>query len=360
MWKRLLASVIFIAVSWTALDAWHMASLPNVQEKSDPQLGGIAEGVVTPDALFLRHYSGNLTRIDRATGERSNPAQDVIDILVDGPHIWALAPTPDGTWQVLDLRNANNAGQAIPVEGTPRSLFKTSAGLAVLTSTAAVLPSANGWTVVTLDETITERPEVFSPSDQTLYVGYDYGEFGGGLRQIDLTNGQVTNIDDSQPDQLCSGLINSRCDPVVGLIEAPDGSDCILTGIALRHLGMERGRVVSACGQSLAFVYARDLWTPIASVWRLLGGEGDTWAFNDLVAAPNGWVATGSNRYARASYSENATRPKVKTSSYPRLKSLGGLKVSKEIDGIIFAEDFCCVRYGPITERIMVALPVVD
>lgn len=93
---------------------------------------------------------------------------------------------------------------------------------------------------------------------------------------------------------------------------------------------------------------------------RLLGDEGDTWAFNHLVAAPNGWVATGSNGYARASYLENATKPKIRTSTYPRLKSLGGLNVSKEIDGIIFAEDFCCIRYGPITERVMVALPVVE
>ena len=360
MWKRLLVSVTLVAVGWTALDVWRLAALPTFHEKSDPQLGGIVEGVATRDALFLRHYSGNLTRIDRATGERSNPAQDVIDILIDGPHIWALTPTTEGAWQVLDLRNTNNASRVIPVEGTLRGLFKTSTGLAVLTSTTAMLPSATGWTAVTLDEIIRERAEVLSPSDQSLYVGYDDGEFGGGLRQIDLTNGQVTNIDDSQPDQLCSGLINSSCDPVVGLVEAPDGSDCILTAIALSHLGMHYGRVVSACGQSLAFVYARDLWTPIVTVGRLLGGEGDTWAFNDLVAAPNGWVATGSNLYARASYSDNNTNPKVKTSSYPRLKSLGGLKVSREIDGIIFAEDFCCVSYGPITERIMVALPVLQ
>lgn len=209
MWKKLLIPVFLVAVSWavgwTALYIWHLTALPEIQEKSDPELGRIVEGVATRDALFLRHYSGNLTRIDRATGERSNPAQGVIDILVDGSHLWALAPTPDGAWQVLDLRNTNETARSIPVESAPRGLFKTSAGLSVLTSTTAMLPSASGWTVVTLDETITDRPEVFSPSDQRLYVGYDYGEFGGGLRQIDLTNGRSQTS--TTADRINSALV---------------------------------------------------------------------------------------------------------------------------------------------------------
>lgn len=53
-----------------------------------------------------------------------------------------------------------------------------------------------------------------------VFVGYNAGEFGGGLQRIDRTTGIVSNIDDIDGD-LCGGNLNPACDPVNGLATIP-------------------------------------------------------------------------------------------------------------------------------------------
>ncbi|GAA0388295.1 hypothetical protein GCM10009093_13770 [Brevundimonas terrae] len=193
-----------------------------------------------------------------------------------------------------------------------------------------------------------------------LYVGYDHGEFGGGLRQINLNNGQVSIIEDT-PDsrqtlQSCQGLMNTGCDPVVRIMSDPQQPDCILAGTNQSHLGMYDGVVVKVCGQTLAPVFSRELWT----LDKLTSGPNRTWAFNTLTPVRNGWVAVGHTRYARAAYSAASTSPKIKMSAFPRLGDLGNLKVSKDIDGVIFVETYCCAYYGLKKQRWIIALPVMN
>ena len=333
---------------------------PRFEDRTDPVLDNLVEGIATRDALWVRGSSGKVVRINRTTAERSLLAEDVIDILADGQHLWALTKTSDDAWQVFDLRNPN--GPAIPVttDSAPIALFSTSAGPGVLASKTVLLSSDGDWKTLPLSENFFERATILSPSDNALYVGYDHGEFGGGLRRIDLNDGGIALIDDSEPDKLCSGLMNTSCDPVVGIVAAPEQPDCVLAGISLWHLGMKQGRVITACEQSLSAVFSHKLWSPLDTLNRLLGGHNQTWVFDSLTAVRNGWVATGATRYARATHSASAKPSKVKMSAYPRLKSLGGIQVSKEIDGVIFAEGSCCLHYDLYTQRIMIALPVMD
>lgn len=57
----------------------------------DPDLGqALIEGAGTPQHLWIRGASKKVVRFDRETGERSVAAENVIDILADGPRLWAL------------------------------------------------------------------------------------------------------------------------------------------------------------------------------------------------------------------------------------------------------------------------------
>lgn len=360
MRKILIASIIVTALGWAGISFWREIGNGTFDDRRDAEVGTPAEGIATDDALWIRNHTGQAMRIDRATGARLLLAEGVVDILADGKHLWALAKRPDGAWHVADLRNAKEPTRSVTQDVVPIALFSTSTGPAMLASNTVILPATDGWSVLPLSEPITEGAVAFSPSDKVLYVGYDYGEFGGGLRHIDLTNGQVTLIDDSQPDELCTGLMNTACDPVVGIVASPQHPDCVLAGTSLHHLGMMDGAVVKACKQSLTPVFSHKLWSPLATLGRLLAGENQTWTFNSLVATHDGWVATGRTSYARASFAQGVASPKVKMSFYPRLETVGGLKASKDIDGIVFVEAVCCIQYGPFTERVMVALPVIQ
>lgn len=360
--RRILISsiVLVLLVGGGILGVSRINASPRFEDRTDPVLGNLVEGIATRDALWVRGSSGKIVRINRATGERSLLTEGTIDILANGQHLWALAKRPDDAWQVFDLRNRNGPAIRVTQDSKPIALFSTSAGPAVLASNKVLLSSQGDWKTLPLSETFSERATIFSPSDNVLYVGYDHGEFGGGLRRIDLNNGDISLIDDSEPDKLCTGLMNTRCDPIVGIVAAPEQPDCVLAGTSLQHLGMKIGRIVMACEQSLTPVFSRKLWSPLSTLERLLSDHSQTWTFNSLVAAPNGWVASGDTRYARATHSASATAPKVKMSAYPRLKALGGLNVSEEIDSVIFAEAHCCLHYDLYTQRVMIALPVTD
>lgn len=359
-----IALAVIIAVTFaffSAIVAWQISlQYSRFEDRTDPQLGMLIEGIATSDALWILGSSGQVVRINRTSGERSLLSKGTIDIVTDGQHLWALSKTTEGSWQVTDLRNPNEPAIAVSRDTEPIVLFSTSAGPAVLASNKVLLPTSDGWSPLPLGETITDGAKAFSPSDKVLYVGYDYGEFGGGLRQINLNNGQVSIIEDT-PDprqtlQLCQGLMNTRCAPVVGLISDPQQPDCILAGTSQSHLGMYDGVVVRVCGQTLAPVFSRELWT----LDKLTSGPNRTWAFNTLTPVRNGWVAVGHTRYARAAYAADSTSPKIKMSAFPRLGNLGNLKVSKDIDGVIFVEAYCCVYYGLKKERWVIALPVVN
>lgn len=350
----IILAIISAFLLWT-----YSLTFSRFEDRKDPQLGALIEGIATSDALWIRGSTGQVVRINRTSGERTLLSKDTIDIMADGQHLWALSKTDEDLWQVADLRDVSRPAKPVSLDAPPIALFSTTAGPAILGQTSALLPAVSGWRTAPLSEKIYDYASTLSLSDNTLYVGYEHGEFGGGLRQINLTSGQVSIIEDT-PDprhtqQLCQGLLNAGCDPVVGLVSDPQQPDCILAGTSLSHLSMHDGVVVKVCGSSLTPVFSREIWT-----LHKFTSDPDTWPFNTLIPVQKGWIAVGSSRYARADYSTNSTKPKIKMSGIPRMDDLGGLQVSKEIDGVIFVEAICCLYYGLKKERWVIALPLVS
>jgi hypothetical protein len=159
----------------------------------------------------------------------------------------------------------------------------------------------------------------------SIYVGFDEGEWGGGLQQINLANGLVTDIERRDSKKICDGPLNSDCDPVTGVIRDPRNKDCVLASVGLLHLSMAHGRILRVCGQQVTVVSEMPLPTS-SEKWKL------TEPFYGLAPAVDDgfWGIT-----SRALYHFKPDGTKEKAYPLPKLKRVSGIYLSRELPGAI-------------------------
>lgn len=315
----------------------------------DPDLGGsIVEGIATHDSLWLRGASKNVVRFDRRSGERSVAATDVLDVLADGPHLWSLVALNANESLVRDLRDTGLPDRRVYFEGSPVALFATPNGPGVLTTTKALLPFGEQWDRRRLAALLEPGAHVSALTANTLFVGYNRGEWGGGLRRLDVSSGTISIVKDPS-DQTCGGRLDPECAPLVGII--PDAADagCVLVGASLAHLSGRYGEVLRVCDDRITSVFSDPL--PIVPN-SIVSRPGQTWPFTSLVQTNDGWVAVGQDRFARAR--GNA----VTMDDIPALRSWAGLQISAPVNGVIFVEAACCWGSEAFVQYQVVAIPV--
>lgn len=123
-----------------------------------------------------------------------------------------------------------------------------------------------------------------------LYLGLNAGEWGGGLRRIDLRAGAGVTIEAGNTQELCGGVLNFRCAPVTGLAPDPSRPECLLVAVGLVHFSPS-GEVVRVCGNEAERIYRKpytldpewrdeDIKQGVATVpfFAMSGGEGAAWA----------------------------------------------------------------------------------
>jgi hypothetical protein len=321
------------------------------QTWSDPDLGlALIEGVATRQDIWIRGYSGRVARFDRQTGARTVVAEDVVDLLPDGPHLWALIALTDSESIVRDLRQADVAERRISFQGNAVALFATEYGPGVLTTTRALTPSGNRWSRRLLAGAVDRYAHVSSRTGADLFVGYNRGEWGGGLRRIDLSTGAVFFVSEPGTD-VCEGQLDPECSPVVGIVPDRQREDCVLVGASLAHLGGRYGEVLRVCGDVVSPVFAEALSGVPGSIESR---PGQTWPFDSLVATEKGWVAVGQERFARS------TDGIVRMDNVPPLRPWAGLQISDPVDDVIFAESACCWGSINVVQYRVMAIPVTD
>lgn len=323
----------------------------SLQNWVDPDLGrALIEGVGTARHLWIRGASNKVVRFDRETGERSVAAENVIDIMADGPHLWALSTVGDNQSVVSDLRQPDLSPRPVYYGGSPIGLFATEAGPGVLTTTRILTPVADGWSRRLIAGSLDRPAHVSGVAGDSLFVGYNRGEWGGGLRRIDVSTGAVSIVREPSDDR-CGGRLNPECSPVVGIVSDNHREGCVLVGASLAHLMSRRGEVIRVCGSAITPVFSEAL-PVVPGALEILPGQ--TWPFDGLVAVDEGWVAVGQDRFARF------TNGVVEMRDMPALRSWAGLKISDQVDDVIFVEGACCWGSENFVQRRVIAIPVID
>ena len=298
----------------------------------DPDLGrAIFEGYANRSFLWLRGESGKVVRFDRADGTRTVVAESVVDLMPDGTSLWVLTSGTGYEAEIRDLRSDQSAPVRFYARETPMiSLFATDQDHpGVLTGSAAYMPAEAGWDRRELAATITAG-EAVSGEQTSLYIGLNRGEFGGGLRRVDLETGTISIV--SGPgDGPCGGALSPACQPVIRLFPAPD-QPCVIVGTGLSHLGLSIGHVYRVCRDSIVVIF--DTPTPaLPDRWMMTPSP---WPLDDLVPIRDGWVATSRGRYFR---SHNGRVEELALTSF---HDWSGLRISDEQDGVMFVVGSCC------------------
>lgn len=306
----------------------------------DPVLGRrIAEATFFQGRLWLRgsmttpdDSTGGLVALNLATSKRQAYFErGVVDLERTAEALWVLRQPilADHRFTVSRLEPSgfkDVASFTTSRDDFPILLLSRPAGLIVLGPQAIRTYSvdAGQWASVPLKGKLRSGVQVVAAmvGSTDLYVGYNLGEFGGGVQRINVATGDITNVEHRTP-VLCGGILNSDCDPVTGLIADPGDPECVLASVGLVHFGSE-GRIVSICGDQITTV-AKEL-VPEE------GGGHMSEAYFGLVAVPGRgfWAITW-----RALYRFDGTSEKTHTYQLPKLKNMAGIHLSQEIPGAV-------------------------
>ncbi len=345
---RTLLFIILLAVGL-------LATRSQVYSWWDPELGrAVLKGEADAGHLWLLGAEGVVVRFDRQTGARTVVGRDVVDLLRDGPHLWA-ATRVEGAMGIINISDLKVVGSRtfnVEVEGDFIGLFATggdSPGL--LTSRQVLRPTSDRWrsSPLAAEFRCGEFPgtygRVAASTDGTLYVGCNVGEWGGGLRRIDPETGSSTIISQTTDEQ-CSGLLSPDCDPVVGVFPDSEQPGCMIVGSSLAHISLTEGRILRVCGDTITEVFSEPLPSRNPDYPQ-------SWAFDGLVPTHDGWVAFSQHRYARSRSGA------VEMRRNPALADRSGPRVSEERDGVLFVLEGCCWGYiDHPTEFRVLAVPV--
>jgi hypothetical protein len=345
--------------------AGFMAFSANAQDWSDPDLGrGIRKGAVTRDHIWLLGQTRSVVRFDRETGERAVVAQNVQDLLPNGEQLWVLIQANDpASFSLRDLRSGTNqTPRADHADRTHLYLHpsETSEGEvlglfiwpgqtrpAVLARRAVIAPTAEGWKRWSIAASLGQAARIATPDGRSIYVGYNLGEWGGGLRRIELPTGSISFVTEAS-EALCGGSINPACDPVVGLFPDRRSRDCITVGTGLAHMGSSHGDVYRVCESQILPEFSTP--TPAEPDQGMLAPR--PWPLHGLFETADGWIGISRDRYFRSRGSHVTEHP------MPAFKEWSGLRISEEQDGVLFVISACCWGSANLSLYSAIALPV--
>ena len=287
---------LLVLLAVLASPAWAQGG--GARDSGDPDLGlFIREGAADEHHLWLLGQTGSVLQIDRRTGERTVVARDVTDILAEQGRVWALVAYQRPEWAVRfpgdmaglqDLRRPDAELVTIYSVGEPVALFALGGDRpGVLTGEAVLTPADGRWTRISLAAAIPGFASAAHGGEGALYVGYNLGEWGGGLRRIELSTGAIQFVSAAsagQPLQTSS---------IIAVARDPGRPGCIIVVEGLQHLGLRRGSVSRLCDDIVEEVIVRERS-------RALPIEGDAGGIDGFVVSNDGWIVVHGDGYTRS------------------------------------------------------------
>ncbi len=339
--RSLIACLLFLLIL-----AGRSEAMPRNWQDAD--LGqAIVEGVADREYIWLRGSTRKVVRFERTTGQRTVIAEDVVDLLSDNGRLWLLGQR-SGTsfYYVVNLADATSASGLGPTQRRGDRLLHpgdhaegqvlglvTWPGLErpTIVYQRGLLPLASGLKRQTFAASLGANGRLAATDGQSIYAGYNRGEWGGGLRRVELPGGTVSFVTENG-EGLCEGALNPACDPIVGLFPDRARPGCVTVGAGISHLGLSKGDVYRVCGSSLEPVFTTP--TPEVGDKWMMGQQ--PWPLDGLFEVQDGWVGTSRDRYFR-SY-----RDRVEERTMPEFHDWAGLRISEELDGFLMVVASCC------------------
>lgn len=285
--------------------------------------------------------------------------QYVADILVDEKNdFYVLAGEKEnsGDWRILKKDGADWLEiDALKIKEKPVKkdeearriigLTKYRNGFLVLTQDEIYWQkNGDGWESVELQNKARlglQTPFV-ATGDGFVYFGLNHGEWGGGLWQINIKNGQTEVVEKKSHGKICFKPLDQQCDPVTSIVKDSENPNAVLAGIGLRHFS-EHGRIVKVAAGDVSVVFNKTYSYDEKSRKLVpenpcdgknepenLESDGSEGVFGMQSDGQSVWLVTGRAVYKLAGGKLETCSPMPE-----KLEQVDGIAVSEEIQGII-------------------------
>lgn len=232
------------------------------QPRRSGQESFLTRAVFSGGRLWLLSDSGDLSSVSKGKSRRvvENLPEKVADLCVfkgrptivtaaDDGSAWTLRERAGKAWSILaKVPSGDDRFVAIDCAGDRAT---------VLTSRRLIEVDTREQRGVALSGKLNVGPisSTYGTPNE-LFVGFNAGEWGGGLRRIDRRSGQISVVERNSSRALCGGPLNTDCDPVNGIAGVPWKPGCVAVAVGLVHLA-PHGRLVEVCGDQVQELYER-------------------------------------------------------------------------------------------------------
>jgi hypothetical protein len=298
--------------------------------------GDITRAVFAEGRLWLVSFDGKLSSL--AEGESNRRPEElgapVTDICRGPGGFFAVTGGQNAAQWTIRRRVAGGWSAGPPVRAADDILVALSCNGArpVLLTTKRLIET--GRRAVTLSGAM-RPPYVGATVHETpghVFVGLNFGEWGGGLTRIQRSTGRTVVIERNASGELCDGPLNTSCDPVQGIATIPWKPGCVAAAVGLIHF-MPHGRIVEVCGTRVEslFTQASDRnRTDPKTLTDVAKGRYGAVAFFGLRAVGGALLAVGHDGLYRLEGNGRAS-----FQPWPRFRDVGGLLVSFERPDVV-------------------------
>jgi hypothetical protein len=324
--------VMALALAWLS-GWWPLPAMGAMQTQAKPSF--VTRAVYADTKLWLLSDDGTVSSITPELSKREDVIlpEQAIDLCVSDGHPAVVTGSGNGsTAWTLRRHSASgwSASTVVSANGDELLAMTCAPNLVVLLTTQRLIEVAAGnRNVIPLSSEVGRGlvSSMYTTSGQ-LFVGLNAGEWGGGLRRIDLRSGKVVEVQGTAGALECEGPLRTSCDPVNAIVAEPRKTGCLVLAIGLVHM-FEQGRLVEVCGDTVRQIFR----TPHGQEGLGLQGEpngaADSVAFFGLAVEDGTIRAVGTDGI----YSIGPGGP-VRV-PLPRFRDIGGMDVSTDLPGLM-------------------------
>ncbi len=329
--------MLVVAAGSGVVGVWASCSADAPAKTEKYQMRAISRAVFADGRLWMMSDDGSLLSLEpsKLKPERVETEGKTIEICKSESHLIALIQADKRHWSIKRRSSGGwDAGPTIAIDNENlAALGCADEGPTVAIVTNRRLVEIEGTVVrgVKLSEELNPPFSIGTAliNENTIWVGFNAGEWGGGLRRITRGDGKIEAVEKNQSGELCGGPLNTECDPVNGIVASPLNPSCVVAAIGLVHM-MSHGRIVEVCDKTVRRLYFKPDG-PQSPNDKLDEGEpASTTAFFGLTRVGETVFALGTDGLYRFN---NSSSPQFR--SLPKFENRGGYRVSFGAPGVV-------------------------